>query len=797
MIETMAVAPRKYGNTLLYYITTPEGVDYLIRDLASAKTLEIDTETMKPPSGSAREAGYLNIYNLQEETDDLGEKVVNYAPFDPHSALVRLVQLRSRDGLPYVVDLLKIGEDAKQILANFLRKPGRVYLGHNIRFDLKQIAGTLSIWLPEVRCTMQMSVMIGHATGNRERGNRLSDLSRDFLGIELSKVEQKSDWSVPGLTDEQIEYAALDVMHLHSLFDILEDTLVNHLGMQEPYELEMAVLPATARMEFWGIPVDVKMVEKVQSAAHQSLPTLLRRVALCFKEIFPPARVFKNGKWTYEPSINLGSKKFQVLPMLQEYGLDVENCQRATLEAYRETHEGVRALIDYWSIEKQAQFDYLKYVHPITGRIHSQFLPSGASTYRYSSKNPNCQQIPAKVYLSYTCPMTGKVEMVNYRYCFHAIKYWLICSADFGGQEVAVMAAISDDTVMMGILNEGGDLHAEAAASMFGIDPSETRQKIPDDPSGKSYRDRGKQLNFGIPYGMSEEGFAALWKVSKEKAKEFIKGYEKRFSNLAKYLRDAGKASENSNFSRLLNGAIRFVGGGGDANRTDKGGANRAGKNFRIQGLSSFMTRIAIITLDEFIMKGFAENKWAMEAAGLVRDAAIAKRDQAFKAMDQKGLAKAIADLEVAERLLAKTPIASKEALINASPLRGVLPLEIIAMIHDELLTHFKTAHTCPMTKLRNFEIPEYEAAKAALKAAEKAKDKEAEKAAKAQKKAIEEDCQARCDATCPKTYTAGQECVSFFERIIGLSMTLAGTYYLRNKVPASFDTATGPYWIH
>ncbi len=380
MTTTIQLTPKNVNGTKFFYITSAEQVDVMLDDLRPAETLEIDTETMRPPVGSRRYEGYFNIYN-QHKTD-------GFAPFDPHTAMVRLVQLRSRTSLPYVVDLLKVNDSGHRKLAKFLKQSGRTYLGHNIQFDLKHIASSLGVWLPKVQCSMQMSILIANALGGGERGHNLAANARDFLGIDLDKTEQHSDWAEPNLTDDQLEYAALDVTNLHDLHDVLKETLVDQLGMGEPFELEMAVLPACARMEFRGIPVDTEMIKKVQAAAHDALPQLLQDIGYHFKDRLAIQRAFINGKWWRVPWINLGSKKDQVLPILREYGLDIENCQRATLEAYRDMFPGVGALIDYYNVEKQSQFDYLKYVHPITGRIHSKFKPSAASTGRFASTDP-------------------------------------------------------------------------------------------------------------------------------------------------------------------------------------------------------------------------------------------------------------------------------------------------------------------------------------------------------------------------------------------------------------------------
>jgi DNA polymerase-1 len=189
---------------------------------------------------------------------------------------------------------------------------------------------------------------------------------------------------------------------------------------------------------------------------------------------------------------------------------------------------------------------------------------------------------------------------VNYRQCFEAPPGWLMCSADFSGQELAVMSAMSDDPIMMRTLNEDGDLHSEAAAAMFNIPLSEVRNVKPGDLKDNTYRDYGKIVNFSLAYGKTAAGFAADWKIDKKEAEDIINKFNKKFSVLSHWLSSHGKIGDEQGFSRLDFGPIRFV---GQAKRADKDAPKRASMNYQIQGLSSWMTRLAMNMLDEISFK--------------------------------------------------------------------------------------------------------------------------------------------------------------------------------------------------
>lgn len=395
------------------YVKDPESLATAISLLANSPELAIDTETAFSRD-SKKLAHSTNVYNQNSK----GEP----APFDPHTVEARLVQLRGRDTQPVVIDLWALKKKNLGPLVTFLKEYSGTWLGHNIKFDLKIIYGTLGVWLDQgpytgsatkIFCTLQASKLISNSVGLAERGNKLVDIARDFLSVDLDKTEQASDWGRPVLSNEQLEYAALDVVYLHDLYDVLRQALVEDLKQSEPVSLEMAVIGPTARMEYSGIPFSLPVYTKVQQAARYAMPALLQQIGKYFKEEIGQtvSTVYleiekPDGSFDLRPfqlpwgsgkagKDFLMSKSRLVLEMLQNLGLktdedeDIGNVQRATLEAFRESYPGVGCLIDYWGVVKQSQFEYDKYIHPITGCVHASFSPSGASTGRFSSSNPN------------------------------------------------------------------------------------------------------------------------------------------------------------------------------------------------------------------------------------------------------------------------------------------------------------------------------------------------------------------------------------------------------------------------
>lgn len=113
-----------------------------------------------------------------------------------------------------LVDVL--GTGAPTPLANLLSAPSPLIIAHNASFEERQFA-RYDMKVKGIRDTLTMSRQLRPDLPN----HTLRTCCRLLLGIELSKQEQTSDWSIRPLSDEQIAYARLDAEVALSLYDYL------------------------------------------------------------------------------------------------------------------------------------------------------------------------------------------------------------------------------------------------------------------------------------------------------------------------------------------------------------------------------------------------------------------------------------------------------------------------------------------------------------------------------------------------------------------------------------------------
>ena len=131
-----------------------------------------------------------------------------------------LVQLSAGDGDAHLVQLDRASYDAPR-LAALMTDPDVEKIFHYARFDLAMLRRWLGVTAMPVFCTKIASRLTRTYTDR----HGLKDLTRELLGVDLSKQQQSSDWGAAELSDAQLDYAASDVLYLHQLRDVLAERL--------------------------------------------------------------------------------------------------------------------------------------------------------------------------------------------------------------------------------------------------------------------------------------------------------------------------------------------------------------------------------------------------------------------------------------------------------------------------------------------------------------------------------------------------------------------------------------------
>jgi ribonuclease D len=161
-----------------------------------------------------------------------------------------LVQLSAGDGNCHLVRIAPdaSGHDAPTSNLKALLADDRVLkLFHFARFDIAALKQHFGVTCRPVYCTKTASRLVRTFTDK----HGLKDLCKDLLGIELKKEQQSSDWGAQELTQDQLRYAATDVLHLHALKARLDEMLLRE-GRTELAEACFRFLPTRAELDLAG-----------------------------------------------------------------------------------------------------------------------------------------------------------------------------------------------------------------------------------------------------------------------------------------------------------------------------------------------------------------------------------------------------------------------------------------------------------------------------------------------------------------------------------------------------------------
>jgi ribonuclease D len=157
-----------------------------------------------------------------------------------------VVQLSAGDGHAHVVQLRRPDYDCPN-LKRILRDRAVLKLFHFGRFDIAMFALHLGVTTAPVYCTKIASKLARTYTDR----HGLKDVTRELLGVDISKAQQSSDWGAARLSDEQIAYAASDVLNLHALRNKL-DMMLEREGRTELAAACFEFLPTRARLDLAG-----------------------------------------------------------------------------------------------------------------------------------------------------------------------------------------------------------------------------------------------------------------------------------------------------------------------------------------------------------------------------------------------------------------------------------------------------------------------------------------------------------------------------------------------------------------
>lgn len=489
---------------------------------------------------------------------------------------IRLIQLSDGKDKNYIIDVFQLGNpDAIKLLIPFLESEAPRKIIHNSKFELHWTQTVLGCDINGVFDTYIAARIIN----NLSKG-KLNDVLKEYLDVEISKEEQKSDWAGT-LSDAQLEYAITDVTYLPRLRKVMLDRFAQD-NLFEIAAIEFGVTRVISNMEYVGFPVNVPMYEKVIEATteerdkrHEALQELLSAGAE--EEIIVQAGLFGDDSIVSKRRINVNSWQ-QLIPAFEKIGVILPKTDKRTIATLLPHHPELQFLTDYREMEtllKNFGRKNIELINPVTGRLHPTFWQLLTETGRFSSSNPNLQQQP---------------RAPHFRDCFRPTdpnRCFLIY--DYSGIELRILAQIAQEQVMIDTFNADGDIHSMTAKSAFNLpcDVKDVRKLY------SEKRVLAKGLNFGIIYGMQGKKYADTTGIPLEEANRAVKGFYEVYPSAKKYLYEIEKIGTSARCVYSIAGRkmpLRFD----PNNKFEKGEAERAARNYPIQSTSADIIKVAM-----------------------------------------------------------------------------------------------------------------------------------------------------------------------------------------------------------
>jgi len=441
--------------------------------------------------------------------------------------------------------------------------------GQNAKFDML-VLKRHGIKVQGLVCD---TMIAAHLLKPEARSYKLDNLSIEYLNYRMVPIEDLIGKGKNQISMMEVEldkagfYAAEDADIAWKLTEIfqkqLQDSGLDHFFKQ----IELPLLSVLMDMEYQGTYVEKEMLEKMSLELGKKIESLS-------KDIIKEAGTEFNINSTQQ----LANILFDILNLRK---VKQRSTAESVLEELRNEHPLPGMILNYRKLNKLKN-TYLDSLPPLvntdTGRIHTTFGQTIASTGRLSSSNPNFQNIPIRT-----------DEGREIRKSFKAQKKgWLIFSADYSQIELRIMAHLSQDPALIEAFNKNEDIHNRTASDVFGVGIKDLLPEM---------RRTAKIVNFGIMYGAGAFRLSQELGIPRPEAQVIIDTYFERYAGIREYMDRTIKQAEDQKYVETVLGRRRNIWNIDSENHIQREAAKRMAINMPIQGTAAEMIKLAMLDI--------------------------------------------------------------------------------------------------------------------------------------------------------------------------------------------------------
>lgn len=474
-------------------------------------------------------------------------------------------------------------------------------VGHNLVFDLCSVA---KYYGGRVPVQPYFDTMVGSFVYDNRNKNKvgLDDCLFRELGYKMEKGvgAQVENYGF----SEVAKYSYLDAKYTFLLWKTVVPK-IEAADLTKIMKLEMDVLEVLCSMKLTGAPIDIEELKKLNRDLEDAIEQAKSDIYKAAGRVFNINSNQEKQYLLYSPKSEGGrGLKPKILTgkggKNEEAGKELDysdySVSSEALEPYRDRDPLVQALLEYADLNKLQTTYVVPYLggdvvrttggkskveHKesllVNGRIHCDFIQHGAETGRFSSRNPNLQNIPNP-----SASENGKAI----RNLFYAPKGYKLVVADYSQIEPRIIASMSRDPIMMKNYIDGGDIYTTVGDTM-GVD-----------------RKAGKVLVLAMAYGVGPDKIARSIGCSLTEAKTLLNDFSSKFSSVNRYRLKVVGTTRARKYVTTLMGRRRYI---PDIDSKDFGfraSAERQAFNTRIQGSAADIMKLAMVRAHKMIPKG-------------------------------------------------------------------------------------------------------------------------------------------------------------------------------------------------
>ena len=469
---------------------------------------------------------------------------------------------------------------ARETMENFFKvcnEHNVKYILHNAKFDMH-----ILYWMIGIKIVPYWDTLIAGQLLNENEPHGLKVLYQKYC-VRAGEEQQVAKFNTlfNGIEFNSIPpsvgymYAAFDPIMTYELYKFQEQYLDKEVG-QYCYrkglervadvfrEIEMPLIEVVFDMEVQGVDIDTDLAKELKDkyTYYMNLAVDNFKTQIIELEVagaFDELRVKHPDKFNKiselgDININIASNAQLVILFYDVLKLDPPKGQRSVGEEQLKQlhHPLVDCILEYRGMSKLLS-TYIEaipnHIAKKDGKLHANFNQYGAKTGRFSSSDPNLQNIPSKTKkLSDGTVIDAGHDI---RQMFIAGEGNVIIGGDFSQQEPRCLAHMSQDENMINAYLHGKDLYATIASKLYNKPYEECKEFRPDgtvNPEGKQRRSSVKPILLGIMYGRGVNSIAEQMNITKEEAQQVINDFYKQFPKVKEFVEFAQENARTYGF---------------------------------------------------------------------------------------------------------------------------------------------------------------------------------------------------------------------------------------------------------